>query len=57
MPNGYSSVMQPFFNKTNIDPAQLFSVNNQDAEKVNSAVISAFGGDSSKDNKSAKNPF
>ena len=44
MPNGYSSVMQPFFNKTNIDPAQLFSVNNQDAEKVNSAIQFAFGG-------------
>ena len=55
MPNGYSSVMQPFFNKTNIDPAQIFSVNNQDAEKVNTAIMSAFGGDSSKDNKSAKN--
>lgn len=55
MPNGYSSVMQPFFNKTNIDPAQIFSVNNQDAEKVNTAIMSAFGGDSSKDNKSTKN--
>lgn len=55
MPNGYSSVMQPFFNKTNIDPAELFSVNNQDAEKVNTVIMSAFGGDSSKDNKSSKN--
>ena len=55
MPNGYSSVMQPFFNKTNIDPAELFSVNNQDTEKVNSAIQFAFGGQLKKYNNGGPN--
>ena len=40
IPNG----MAPFFDKLQIDPNEMFSMNQQDADKANQAVAKAMGG-------------
>jgi len=44
MKDGVPNGLSPFFDKLQIDPSEMFAMNEQDAEVANQAVAKAFGG-------------
>ena len=44
MRDGVPNGMSPFFDKLQLDPSELFAMNQDDADKTEQAVTSAFGG-------------
>lgn len=44
MKDGAPNGLSPLFDKLQIDPKELFAINEEDAEKTNEAVFAAFGG-------------
>lgn len=44
MKDGVPNGMSPFFDKLQIDPSEMFAMNQDDTDKANEAVKSAFGG-------------
>ena len=44
MKDGVPNGLSPFFDKLQIDPNEMFAMNEQDAEATNQAVAKAFGG-------------
>jgi hypothetical protein len=44
MKDGVPNGLSPFFDKLQIDPNELFAMNQQDADNTNQAVVKAFGG-------------
>lgn len=44
MKDGAPNGLSPLFDKLQIDPKELFAINEEDAEKTNKAVSAAFGG-------------
>jgi hypothetical protein len=58
MRDGVPNGMSPFFDKLQLDPSEMFAMNQDDADKTEQAVTSAFGGTVKKaDGGPLVNPF